>query len=389
MGRVDPAVAAARAAVRAALAGVPEGALVLVACSGGADSLALAATLAVEAGRVGKSVRSPGYAVRAGAVVVDHGLQPGSERVAAHAAEQCRDLGLDPVEVRRVHPAGRPASGSDGPEGEARRARYAALEEVAAATDATLVLLGHTLDDQAEQVLLGLARGSGARSLAGMPRERGVFRRPFLDLRRTQTEAVCAALGLDWWTDPTNLLPDDVPPAPGPPVAESAHPAPADKAALAGIPLRTRVRRLALPVLEEVLGPGVAEALARTADGLSADADALDALAHDLMQRARVPAGEDAAGARALDVATLADAPAALRRRALRLAATEAGVTTSSRHVDALDALVVSWRGQGPAHLPGDARAWRAYGRLLLRPAPSPGTTGPVGEPGHQGTTQE
>ncbi|MCF4122134.1 tRNA lysidine(34) synthetase TilS [Antribacter sp. KLBMP9083] len=383
MGRVDPAVAAARSAARAALAGLPEGALVLVACSGGADSLALAATLAVEAGRVGKSVRSPGYAVRAGAVVVDHGLQPGSERVAARAADQCRELGLDPVEVRRVHPAGRPASGSDGPEGEARRARYAALEEVAVATGATLVLLGHTLDDQAEQVLLGLARGSGARSLAGMPRERGVFRRPFLGLRRTQTEAVCAALGLDWWTDPTNLLPDDVPLAPGAPVV------PAASAALAGIPLRTRVRRLALPVLEEVLGPGVAEALARTADGLSADADALDALAHDLMQRARVPAGEDAAGAQALDVATLADAPAALRRRALRLAAAEAGVTTSSRHVDALDALVVSWRGQGPAHLPGDARAWRAYGRLLLRPAPPPGTTGSVGEPGHQGTTQE
>lgn len=365
MAQVDPAVAAARAAVRADLAGLPEGSLVLVACSGGADSLALAAALAAESGRVGRSVRSRGHAVRAGAVVVDHGLQDGSADVAARAAAQCRALGLDPVEVRSVLVGAR----GDGPEGEARRARYAAFEAAAAEFGAALVLLGHTLDDQAEQVLLGLARGSGARSLAGMPRRRGVFRRPFLGLRRAQTEAVCRSLRLTWWTDPTNLLPDGGADGTG-----------------GSAPLRTRVRHRALPVLEEVLGPGVPEALARTADGLRADADVLDGLAADLLVRARVAAQDEPV---ALDAGTLAGAPAALRRRALRAAAAEVGSTTSARHVDALDALVVSWRGQGPVHLPGDARAWRACGRLFLRPAPSPARPGAVGEPGRDATNQE
>jgi tRNA(Ile)-lysidine synthase len=130
-------------------------------------------------------------------------------------------------------------------------------------------------------------------------------------------------------------------------------------------PLRSRVRAAVVPVLEDVLGPGAVEALARTAGQLRDDADALDALAADLLAAARTDAHE-------LDVATLAAAPAALRRRALRAAALAAGGgarAVTSRHVDALDALVVAWSGQGPAHLPGDARAWRACGRLFLAPA--------------------
>ncbi len=368
MARVDPALAAARAAVRAELADLGPGELVLVACSGGADSLALAAAAAHEARRVGRSVRSRGYGVRAGAVVVDHGLQRGSDAVAARAAARCRDLGLDPVEVRRVEVR---APGGAGLEGAAREARYAALDAAADETGAAAVLLGHTLDDQAESVLLGLARGSGARSLAGMARRRGRYRRPFLGLRRAQTEAVCAALGLDYWTDPTNLVSGDA----------TDH-APA--------PLRSRVRAAVVPVLQDVLGPGAVEALARSADQLRDDADLLDALAADLLATARARAadatgtapdtapdtatGTSTAGdaALALDVATLAEAPAALRRRAERAAALEAGcapAATTARHVDALDALVVAWRGQGPAHLPGGARAWRACGRLFLAPA--------------------
>lgn len=380
MGRVDPALAAARTAVRAVLADVladaPAGGpadvpaetpaeapveepLVLVACSGGPDSLALAAVTATEARRAGRSRRSPGRPLRAGAVVVDHGLQPGSDAVAARAAAACRALGLDPVVVRRVIVDGR----GDGPEAGARAARHAALDDVAARTGAAAVLLGHTLDDQAEQVLLGLARGAGARSLAGMPARRGLLRRPFLGLRRAQTEAVCRVLGLDPWHDPTNTpSADDV-----------------------GAPLRSRVRAHVLPVLDDVLGPGVAESLARTADQARADADLLDALADDLLARAAVVgppggAGEDRAGedregegptATSLDVATLAAAPPALRRRALRAAALAVGCPAGAlgaRHVDALDALVVGWHGQGPAHLPGDARARRACGRLLLQP---------------------
>ncbi|HEY8720806.1 tRNA lysidine(34) synthetase TilS, partial [Pengzhenrongella sp.] len=180
-----PAVAAARLAVRADLADLPDGALVLVACSGGPDSLALAAATAFVAPRAG---------LRAGAVVVDHGLQRGSARVADDAATACRVLGLAPVRVVRVDVGAR-----GGPEAAARTARYDALEAAAVELGAAAVLLGHTLDDQAETVLLGLARGSGARSLAGMPARRGSLRRPLLGLRRADTLAVCAALGLEPW----------------------------------------------------------------------------------------------------------------------------------------------------------------------------------------------
>lgn len=340
-----PAVAEVRRAVAAALADVPDGALVLVACSGGPDSLALAAATAFVARARGRT------RWRAGAVLVDHGLQPGSAAVAARAAAACRDLGLDPVEVVAVTPAG-----PGGPEAAARAARYAALADAADRHGAAAVLLGHTRDDQAEGVLLGLARGSGGRSLAGMAPVRGPFRRPLLGVPRERTVAACAALGLDPWHDPTNT------------------PAAGDDA-----PLRSRLRTRVLPVLEREAGPGVAAALARTAELLREDADALDALAGDLLDRALAgPAADpadpaDAAGHPAtvlLDVAALADAPAALRNRALRAAAVRAGAPAAAlarEHVLALAALVVAWRGQGPLHLPGHVEASRACGRLALR----------------------
>ena len=319
-----PAVAAARLAVRADLADLAGGSLVLVACSGGPDSLALAAATAFVAPRAG---------LRAGAVVVDHAMQAGSATVAADAAAACRGLGLDPVRVVRV------AVGvAGGPEAAARAVRYAALDEAAVDLGAAAVLLGHTLDDQAETVLLALARGSGARSLAGMPARRGLLRRPLLCLRRADTLAVCAALGLVPWHDPTNAC------------------------STGAAPRRSAVRARVLPVLEDVLGPGVAVALARTADQLREDADALDALAAALLARVRVQAG-------ALDVGALAQAPDALRRRALRGAAIEAGCPPGSlhrAHVIALDALVTAWHGQGPVDLPGRVQAARACDRLAF-----------------------
>ncbi|OZB47829.1 MAG: tRNA lysidine(34) synthetase TilS, partial [Cellulomonas sp. 14-74-6] len=202
------AVAAVRLAVSRELADLPAGSLVLVACSGGADSLALAAGTAFVVGRSARHVDEAGGVppLRAGAVVVDHGLQDGSAAVATRAAEQCRRLGLNPVLVVPVT-----VRGPGGPEAAARDARYAALEEAARRTGAAAVLLGHTLDDQAETVLLGLARGSGARSLAGMPTRRGPFRRPLLRLRRAETAAACTALRLVPWQDPTNAAAPDGP----------------------------------------------------------------------------------------------------------------------------------------------------------------------------------
>lgn len=343
-GRLDPAVADQRRAVRDALADLPPGATVLVACSGGPDSLALAAALAFVAPREGW---------RAGAVVVDHRLQAGSADVAHRAAAQCTGLGLDPVEVVAVD-----VGSAGGPEAAARAARYVALEAAAVRHGAAAVLLGHTLEDQAETVLLGLGRGSGARSLAGMAPVRGVLRRPFLAVRRAATARACAAQGLEPWLDPTNGFavgePDGaderVPGADGQPPDDGA------------LPARSRLRRL-LPELERVLGGGVVEGLARTAAQLREDADVLDDLAERLRAAATGPDGT-------LDVSVLAAAPAAVRRRALRAALVAAGVPGGSlgrTHVLAVDALVVDWHGQGAVGLPG-AHVARRCGRLTVAP---------------------
>jgi tRNA(Ile)-lysidine synthase len=337
-----PAVARARLAVRSEVDDLAPGSLVLVACSGGPDSLALAAVTAFVAPRAG---------LRAGAVVVDHGLQPGSDRVAAEAARACRDLGLAPVVVVRVV-VGR----SSGPEADARDARHAAFDEAATTLGARAVLLGHTLDDQAEQVLLGLARGSGARSLSGMPARRGLLRRPLLALPRTDTIAICAAAGLVPWDDPTNSVPWDDP----------TNSVPWDDHA-GSVPLRSRVRHQVLPLLEQVLGPGVGRALARTADQLREDADALDALGEALLSAARV----DGAIRVVLDVAVVAGAPVAIRTRALRAALVAAGCPSGSvsrAHVLAVDRLLTDWHGQGPVALPGRVTARRRCGRLEVGP---------------------
>ncbi|MBN1091418.1 tRNA lysidine(34) synthetase TilS [Blastococcus sp. TML/M2B] len=316
------AVAQVRSAVRSGLTGDPRP--VLVACSGGADSLALAAAVAFEAPRAG---------VRAGAVTVDHGLQPGSAERAATTAGLLRDLGLAPVVVVRVD-----VGADGGPEGAARSARYAALAR-AAGEHGARIALGHTLDDQAETVLLGLGRGSGPRSVAGMVEERqdggATWWRPLLGVRRTTTRAACTAAGLPVWDDPWNTDPAYT---------------------------RARLRAEVLPLLEEVLGGGVAPALARTAGLLRADLDALDELAD-----AHLAALACADG---LPVAGVAGLAGALRTRVLRGWLRAAGVPDlRAVQLDAVDALVVRWRGQGRVDLPGGAGVVRASGTLRLEPA--------------------
>ncbi|HSZ39934.1 MAG TPA: tRNA lysidine(34) synthetase TilS [Trebonia sp.] len=312
-----PAVAAVRNAVRAAVDDLSHGDLVLTACSGGADSLALAAALAFVAPRMG---------LRAGGVTVDHGLQDGSAERAEIVAGSLATFGMSPVFREKVSVGDR-----GGPEAAARTARYAALEEAAERSGAKAVLLGHTLDDQAETVLLGLARGSGARSLAGMPPRRGVFRRPLLGVRRATTRAACAALGLDPWQDPHN-----------------------DDRRFA----RVRVRLDALPALERALGPGVAEALARTADQLRSDAEVLEELS---AQRSLddVP----------LSASALGGMPDAVRSRVLRSAAIDAGCppgALTAAHIARVAELVTDWHGQRWVDLPGGVRVLRRDGRVLF-----------------------
>ena len=320
--RHDAAVAATRRAVRLALGDLAPGDLVLAAVSGGADSLALAAALAHEAPRAG---------LQAGAITIDHGLQAGSTDRARAVVTTATALGLVPALDRAVA-----VRGPGGPEAAARRARYAALEAAATEHGAAAVLLGHTLDDQAESVLLRLARGSGARSLAGMPARTGRFRRPFLGLRRAQTAAACQSLGLQPWADPHNEDPAYA---------------------------RARVRRDALPALEQALGPGVTEALARSADLLRNDADALDAAAAKALAAVSTVDG-------GLDIGGLTALPPAIRSRVLRAAAIDAGAppgALTAGHIKALDALDTGWRGQGPASLPGGLVGERRCDRLTFR----------------------
>jgi tRNA(Ile)-lysidine synthase len=331
-----PAVAAVRHAVRASLAGLEPGDLVLTACSGGADSLALADALAFEA---------PRAAIMAGGVTVDHGLQPGSAARAEQVTQLMTTLGLSPALSVAVTVAG-----PGGPEGAARAARYEALDQAARTTGAVAIMLGHTLDDQAETVLLGLARGSGARSLAGMAGRTGHYLRPLLRIRRDQTRAACAAAGLEPWEDPHN--------------SDLAF-------------TRARVRWQVMPVLTEALGPGAAEALARTAELLRADADALDGMAATEIAGL---GGVAAAAEQGWSVAHLAAMPAAIRRRVLRQAAIGAGSppgALSRRHVASLDELVTAWHGQRWADLPGGLRGERKYGRLLIT-RPSLPEVGPL-----------
>lgn len=324
----DPAVAACRLAVRRAL---PASGTVLVACSGGADSLALLSATVFEARR--PSLRVVG-------VIVDHGLQDGSAAHTSAVVEQMAQLGVDETASIRVTVD----PGPRGIEAGAREARYAALAQLAEHFGASAVLLGHTLDDQAETVLLGLTRGSGARSIAGMRRafERSgiAFLRPLLDVTRDQTEAACTAAGVPWWSDPHNADPRFV---------------------------RSRIRHTVLPTLERELGPGIAAALARTAAAVREDVDALDGLAEDALETLRREGGWDAAGVDGLD--------AGVRSRVLRLAALEAGASASEmtrEHVLALASLVASG-GIAPdrqIRLPGHVTAHRDGEVLRFGPTP-------------------
>lgn len=325
MPSLSPAIAEIRLAVRTALADLPEGSTVVVALSGGADSLALAAATAFEAPKLG---------LRAGTLTVDHGLQTGSDAVAARAASAAAALGLDALVVRVE------VGDDGGPEAAARDARYRVLADAAADAGAAAVLLGHTLDDQAETVLLGLARGSGAASLQGMAPVRedddGLrWVRPLLAVRREVTRAFCAASDLEIWDDPHN--------------AEDRF-------------ARVRVRDRVLPVLEAELGPGIAEALARTAEQLREDAEAFDEMIHETIE----DIVEHAEAGISVSVAALAANPAALRNRIIRLVVdSEFGVSLTRLQTLEVARLAIDWSGQGPIDLPACSAA-RLGGRIVF-----------------------
>ena len=320
MGRreLGPATLAAVQAVDAALN--QQDVQLVTACSGGADSLALAFAARYVASRLD---------LKYSAVIIDHGLQQGSADIAARVRDQLDRLGYHDVTITAVQVD---QSAAAGLEAAAREARYRALDTEARARSATL-MLGHTLDDQAETVLLGLARGSGSRSLAGMASRAGHFVRPFLGIRRATTERVCAELGLNPWQDPHN----------------------ADRRFT-----RVRVRETVLPTLEAELGPGVAEALVRTAELVRDDNELLDRLA---TEASRI---EGMGGTDTLDCSALQAQPPALRRRIIRLWLLTHGLgDLSLRHLSAVESLVIDWHGQKAIQIPG-ATVTRTAGRLRV-----------------------
>ena len=312
---------AIRSAVRVALTEIEPGEKVIVACSGGGDSLALSYALSREAAK---------REVEIIALTVDHQLQPGSREQAEKVVVQLSGMGISRAEIARVE-----VTLTDGMEASARRARYAALDAAAEKYLARKIFLGHTRDDQAESVLLGLVRGSGTRSLSAMAAESGKYRRPLLGITRNQTLSACAEVGLLPWHDPHNDDPHY---------------------------LRSRLRTEVLPLLEEKIGPGIGAALARSAGLLRDDADALDEWARSASENLDL---------RSIDISELTLLPRAVRSRVIRAAIYALGAPSgsiSAEHISPIEALITSWSGQGVISLPGGVKVTRLSGRLSLSP---------------------
>jgi len=306
--RLTPAIANARRAVRECF-DAPElrtAKRVLLAVSGGSDSLALALAANFELPKLG---------IELAAVIVNHNLQQGSGEIAQQAAARLGEIGISDVTIVSIQV---PESGQ-GPEAAAREARYEALENQRRASGADYILTAHTLDDQAETVLLGLTRGSGLKSIAGMQSVAGQLVRPFLAISKAELVQSLTDSGIEYWDDPHN----------------KDHRF-----------TRVRIRNL-MQQLEAELGPGVSTALARTAELAQESEEFLAQSASELIQSARVEKDSYA-------VKVLEAAHPALRRKALQTIASELVLGGVSRsQVLAIDELISNWHGQKPTHLSG------------------------------------
>ena len=308
-------------AVQNLLKDLDPGDLVLVGCSGGADSLALVWTTSV----VGKRLE-----LKTGAVIVDHQLISESNDVAQNAKKQCEELGIEKVIIKKVEVN----QTNEGLEAAARIARYEAFENVLHETNAKVILLAHTQDDQAETVLMRLTRGSGAKSLSGMSAISGKYLRPFLHLRKKIVHDSLDVIGMKAWQDPANF--------------DNQY-------------LRVKVRQELMPKLIEVLGEGAISSLDKTSQLLRLDNQALDDLAQKFVD------AQDDVKKYGLKVKELENLPEAIRTRVLKICAVASGVHPgpfSFEHIEAIDALVKNWHGQGNVDLPGFIQATRVDGSL-------------------------
>lgn len=314
-----PALLELRKAVRVWFERIEPNSKVCIGVSGGADSLALAAASKLEA---------ENFAIDLIAVVVDHKLQENSEKIAQFAKQQLITLGYKDVFIGQAN-----VQITDGLEASARRARYKVFQQAIETYGATSFLLGHTKNDQAEGVLLGLARGSGTKSLSGMQEVSGIFIRPLLTIDRLTTEAACREVGIDFWVDPHNSDQEFA---------------------------RVRVRENILPLLENEIGPGITDSLSRSAKLLREDAIALDQWAEEVFGKIEPSS---------IEISLLTELPIAIRSRILRLAIYAMGApagSISAAHIEPIEALVSDWRGQGHTALPGGVKVSRISGRLSL-----------------------
>jgi tRNA(Ile)-lysidine synthase len=307
--RLSPSQGQLRLAVRNTLTShTKPGQKLLVAVSGGADSLALACATEFEAKKLGLKIA---------AAVIDHSLQKDSDKIAARTAKTLASLGFEEVVVKKVS-----VGKAGGPEAAARTARYTALETLRQQTRSHFIVLGHTSSDQAETVLLGLVRGSGSKSLSGMSEKSGLLLRPLLVVDRATTEAFCKDSGIKYWSDPQNK--------------DEKY-------------LRVMIRKHVLPFLEKQLGGSVAASLVRTSDQLREENAYLDPQADKSFKRyAKV-----SASGISFDAKVLEKLPSAILHRVIKKALDGFGSESSRSHVLAVSDLILSWHGQKPLALPG------------------------------------
>ena len=320
-----PALLELRNAVRFWFQKLDANSKVCIGVSGGADSLALAIVAKLEAADFNLDLV---------AVIVDHNLQENSAEVATSTKKKLESIGYSDIFVGKAN-----VLVTDGVEASARRARYLVFQQALETYGSKVFLLGHTKNDQAEGVLLGLARGSGTKSLSGMAEISGPFIRPFLNVDRSTTQAACDESGIEYWSDPHNLNTEFT---------------------------RVRIRENILPLIEKEIGPGIIDALSRSAKILREDATALDEWAERTF-------GE--VDPTDIEISFLVSLPIAVRSRVLRLAIYAAGAPSgsiSATHLEPIEAFVSDWRGQGHTSLPGGVKVCRISGRLSLsKPQPN------------------
>ena len=297
----------------------------LVAVSGGADSIALLHLLV----RFFRDHRE-----RLIVAHLDHGLRSDSSADREFVEQQAAALGLEMHADRRdVHAARRR---DESPEEAARRVRRSFLLEARQRAKAAGVATGHTLDDQAETVIMRLARGAGAAGLAGIDEAPGVFVRPLLEIEHDALIGWLRRHELPWIEDPSNRdLRFD----------------------------RNRVRRLVVPLLQETLNPRAARHLAQAARTLRDDAEFLDALADEHLEAV---GRQDRAGRPVLGARALGALPAVIARRVALAAIKRAGFDArriGRKHVEALLDLANPPGGR-EIHLPGKRLARRVRGEI-------------------------